>query len=59
MFLYSPEAMVALGDITPAQMATFLCESLASSNQALVNSEINAVFTLGHVAQVRKVLGTC
>lgn len=48
MILYSKEAMVSLGGVSHAQMATTIVQSLAWTNTAFVNSEValslNAVF---------------
>lgn len=54
MFLYTPEALEYLGDISVAQMVSFLMDGLVTANEALVNSKINAEFALVYMGMVRR-----
>lgn len=55
MVLYSGPALATLGGITSQQMETIIAESIAESNQALINSAISAHFNPVHIGPVRHV----
>lgn len=57
MYFYTPEAMEYLGNISVAQMASFLTDGLVTTNEAMTNSGINAEFALVYVGMVRRSQG--
>lgn len=57
MYLYTPEALEYLGDISVAQMISFIVDGIATANEALYNSDIDAEFDLVYLGEVRR-LGT-
>lgn len=57
MFLYTPEVMALLGDISAMQMVSFLSAALALTNEAMTNSDIGVEFSLvfaGLVSNLRR-----
>lgn len=52
MFLYSELGRELLGNISPEQIETTLLEALVWTNEAMVNSEIDLVFSLVYVGEV-------
>lgn len=52
MFLFTEDALVQLGGISPAQMVSIIFGALASTNAAFVNSGIDLVFNLAFVGFV-------
>lgn len=53
MFLYTESALEAYGDITDAQMETVLATAITSSNEAMVNSDIDLELSVVYVGPVR------
>ena len=56
MYLYTQGGKDLLGCISDAQMQTTLATALATSNDAMDNSDIDLTFSLVYVGQVRLVL---
>lgn len=53
MVLYSDLAMTTLGGVTPQQLETIILDSLAGTNQAMVNSGISAYINPVFIGLVR------
>ena len=52
LVLYTPSAMSRLGVTTDAQMETQVADAFASTNAAMVNSEISLLMNVVHVEPV-------
>lgn len=56
MYLYNEAAMLQIGGVSPAQMASIIFGALASTNEAFVNSLIPLTFNLAYVGRVGHIL---
>lgn len=58
MALYSDGAMDNLASVTSMQMESYLVASYASTNEAMVNSNIDLVLDMVHIGKVNKALSS-